>query len=106
MMMTDDARDKVVELDRQRHSIRETLSGDIEQAKYDLNPKTMARRWTNRKRAQIANLADNGKQSLKKNAPLIGLASAAILLFAARKPISNAINHLRERAQRSKDQKS
>jgi hypothetical protein len=105
-MMRDDARDRVIELDRRRLGLREVLSDDVVKAKHDLHPKTMASRWTNRKRAQMANLTDSSKQNLKKNAPLIGLASAAILLFAARKPISNAISHLRKRAQRSKDQKS
>jgi hypothetical protein len=105
-MMRDDARDEVMERDRRRLGLRGVLFDDVVKAKHDLHPKTMASRWTNRKRAQIADLANSGKQSLKKSAPLIGLASAAILLFAARKPISNAINHLRDRAQRSKDQKS
>jgi hypothetical protein len=105
-MMPDDARDKVMELDRRRLCLRQTLSGDVEQAKHDLHPKTIIRRWTNRKRVQMTDLAESSKESLKKNAPLIGLASAAILLFAARKPISNAISNLRERAQRSKDQQS
>lgn len=103
--MTDD-RKKVIELNRQRHDARASLASDVDQAKYDLHPRTIAQRWTDQKRAQLADLADNGKQTLKKNAPLIGLASTAILLFAARRPISNAINALREKAQQAKDRKS
>jgi hypothetical protein len=102
-MMTDDARQTVRQLDYQRQNARARLSGDAEQAKHDLHPRTLARRWTDQKKEQFADLADSGKQSFKKKAPLIGLAGAAILLFAARKPISNLFNHLRDKA---KDRKS
>jgi hypothetical protein len=101
--MTDDARKTVRQLDSQRQSARARLTGDAEQAKRDLHPRTLARRWTDDKRAKLADLADSGKHSLKKNAPLIGLAGAAILLFSLRKPISDAIHHLRDNA---KDRKS
>ncbi len=103
--MSDDARNKIIELDKRRNHLRSTLTEDVKQAKYDLHPKTVARRWTDRKHAQIRDIADSGKQSLKKNAPLIGVASAVILLFAARKPISNAISHMRNTMRKSKDQK-
>lgn len=101
--MTDDARKTVRQLDRQRQSARDRLTGDAEQAKHDLHPRTLARRWTGRKKEQFADLADSGKHSLKKNAPLIGLAGAAILLFSLRKPISKLVSDLRDKA---KDRKS
>jgi hypothetical protein len=104
--MVEDTRDTVIKLDRQRRKLRAHLTGDVEQAKRDLHPRTLARSWTDRKRAQLANLADDGKHSFRKNAPLIGLAGTAILLFAARRPIFNAINALREKAQQAKDRKS
>jgi hypothetical protein len=104
--MTEDTRDTVIKLDRQRRDLRAHLTGDVEQAKLDLHPRTLARRWTDRKRAQMADIADSGKHAFKKNAPLIGLAGTAILLFAARRPISNAINALRKKAQQAKDRKS
>lgn len=104
--MAEDTRDTVIKLDRRRRDRRAHLAGDVEQAKHDLHPRTLARRWTDTKRAQLADLADNGKRGLKKNAPLIGLAGTAILLFAARRPISNAINALREKMQQTKDRKS
>lgn len=101
-----DERETVIELDRQRKGLRRELVSDVTQAKHDLNPRTMARRWTDRKRAQVGELADKGKHALKKNAPLIGLASAAILLFALRKPISKTIQKLRDKARDAKDRKS
>jgi hypothetical protein len=104
--MANHARDTVRELDRQRKQARSKLSDDAEQAKYDLHPRTLARRWTDDKKAKLASAVDDGKHAFKKNAPLIGLASAAILFFAARKPIFNAINALRKKAQQTKDGKS
>jgi hypothetical protein len=101
-MMIDEARATVRQLDRQRKSARAQLTGDVEQAKHDLHPRTIAHRWTARKKEQFSEVAENGKQSLAKNAPLIGLLGAAILLFSARKPIFKAIKHLRDKA---KDQK-
>lgn len=103
--MADDARKTVMELDRQRRSLRANLTGDVGRAKHDLHPRTLAQRWTDRKRAQLADIAENGKQSFKKNAPLIGLAGTAILLFAARRPISKVINMLHTRLQQGKDPK-
>jgi hypothetical protein len=101
--MTDEARDTVRQLDRQRQCARARLTGDAEQAKHDLHPRTLARRWTDQKKEQFANLADSGKQSFRKNAPLIGLAGTAILLFSLRKPISKFVSDLRDKA---KDRKS
>jgi hypothetical protein len=102
--MSNDDRDRIVELGKRKTDLRTSLASDLDQARHDLHPKTIARRWTNRKRAQIADIAESGKKGLKKNAPLIGLASSAILLFAARKPISAAIRRLREKAHKAKDQ--
>jgi hypothetical protein len=101
--MTEDSRDTVIKLDRERRHLRAHLTGDVEQAKHDLHPRTLTRRWKDQKRAQLADLGESGKQALRKNAPLIGLAGAAILLFAARRPISNAINKLRNKARQAKD---
>jgi hypothetical protein len=100
--MTDDTRETILKLDRERQNARAKLTGDAEQAKHDLHPRTLARRWTDDKRAKLADIVDDGKRTFKKNAPLIGLAGAAILLFSARRPISKVINHLRDKA---KDQK-
>jgi hypothetical protein len=101
--MTDDGRETVRALDDKRRDARARLNGDAGQARHDLHPRTLMRRWTERKKEQLADLADGGKKGLKKNAPLIGLTGAAILLFAARKPISKLFNSLREQA---KDRKS
>ncbi len=101
--MNESFRDKVLALKEQRKILRAGLRDDLSQARLDLHPKTIARRWTNKKKAQLTEVAKDGKQSLKKNAPMIGLASAAILLFAARKPITGVIKNLRERAHSLKD---
>jgi hypothetical protein len=104
--MADDARKTVMELDRQRRSLRANLTSDVEQARHDLHPRTLASRWKDRKRDQLGEIANGGKRVFKKNAPLIGLAGTAILLFAARRPISSAITKLRDRVQQEKDAKS
>jgi hypothetical protein len=96
--MDESFRDKVLALKEHRKMLRAGLKDDLSHARLDLHPKTIARRWTNTKKAQIADVAEDGKRSLKKNAPMIGLASAAILLFAVRKPISHAIRNLRGKA--------
>jgi hypothetical protein len=98
-----DTRETVIALNRRRKSLRAELTGDFDQAKRDLHPRTLIQRFTHRKRRQLAKLADEGKDALKKNAPLIGFASAAILLFAARKPIFKAIDNLRNLALDAKD---
>lgn len=103
--MSDD-RQSVIEKDRQRRQARSALQGDLTEAKHDLHPRTMFDRWKGKKRAQLTELADNSRQTLKKNAPLIGLVGTAILLFAARKPISNAIDKLRDKARDAKDRNS
>ena len=104
--MVDDMRETIRELDRQRQQQRSKLADDAALAKHDLHPRTLIGRWTARKRDQIGLMTDNGKHSLKKNAPLIGLAGAAILLFTARRPISKLFQHLRHKAQQAKDKTS
>ena len=101
--MSEDMRETIRELDRQRQQQRSKLADDAALAKHDLHPRTLTKRWTARKRDQLGLMADNGKQSLKKNAPLIGLASAAILLFTARRPISKLFQQLRDKARQAKD---
>jgi hypothetical protein len=103
MVMADNVRDKIIDLDRQRLGLRSTLAGDMAQAQHDLHPRTLVQRWTDRKRAQISDLAEDGRKGLKKNAPMIGLASAVILLFAARRPISKAVEYARQKGQQKRD---
>lgn len=104
--MSDDARDAIVALNHLRRERRAGLTGDFKQAKVDLHPRTLFTRWTGQKKLQIASAADIGKQKLEKNAPLIGFAGGAILLFSARKPILNLFHKLRSKAQQAKDPKS
>jgi hypothetical protein len=104
--MSEDARDAIIALNRERRDRRASLTGDLRQAKIDLHPRTLFARWTGQKKLQITSAADIGKRKLAKNAPVIGLASAAILLFSSRKPILNLFHKLRTKAQQAKDPKS
>ena len=104
--MSDDTRDKVIALDQERRNLRTQLVGDAEQAKQDLHPRTLIERWKGRKRHQLTSAAETGKQTLANNAPLIGLAGTAILLFAARKPISRLYQQLRDKKRQVKDRTS
>ncbi len=104
--MMNDERDKVIALDRDRRNLRTNLVDDAEQAKQDLHPRTLIDRWTGRKRQQLSAAAATGKQSFTKNAPLIGLAGVAILLYAVRKPIFKIYHRLRDKAQQAKDRTS
>ena len=104
--MTDDARNKVIALDQKRRSLRKHLVGDAEQAKHALHPRTLIKRWKGRKRQQLTSVAETGKQALANNAPLIGFAGAAILLFAARKPIFQLYHQLRTKKRQVKDRTS
>lgn len=104
-VMTDPRREIIKALDKQRHAMRTTLSGDVAQAKQNLHPRTLAQQWKDKKRQQLLALSDSGKHNLAKKAPLIGIAGAAILLFSARKPIFKIIQNLRNSARQPKDDK-
>lgn len=101
--MRDDGRHKVIALDKERRSLRTHLVDDVEQAKHNLDPRTLIKRWKGRKRQQLTSVAETGKQTLANNAPLIALAGAAILFFAARKPISKFYHQLRTKKRQVKD---
>ena len=104
--MSDDARDTVIALDRERQNLRMHLFSEAAQAEHDLHPRTLIERWKGRKRQQLTSAAKTGKQTLANNAPLIGLAGAAILLFSARKPISRLYQQLRNKTRQVKDRTS
>jgi hypothetical protein len=92
--MADPDRNIVIEQDRTRKALREMVRADVEQARNDLHPKTLTARWANRQKAKIKAAGDAIGERAKKNAPLIGLGTAAILLFAARRPISKLLQRL------------
>jgi hypothetical protein len=104
MMMPGPDRERIVALDRQRKDARVQLLGDTEQARHDLHPKTLWSRWTARQKAKATRAADKGSEILQKNAPLIGLAGAAILLLTARKPISDLYRKWRDHAPDAEDE--
>jgi hypothetical protein len=88
-------RERVKALNRTRKAQRGALLADVEQAKHDLHPRTIATRWRDKQLDRAAHAAEKTKQAAQKNAPAIGLAGIGILLFAFRKPISRAIKKLR-----------
>jgi hypothetical protein len=102
--MAEDDRERIVALDRKRRGLRAELRGDVAEARHDLHPRTIMGRWTARKKAQVAEFADGTTRAAKKNAPVIGLAAGAILLFAARRPIFELYSRLRDKARHSKDE--
>ena len=104
--MSDDTRDKVIALDQERRNLRTHLVAGAEQAKHDLHPRSLIERWKGRKRQQLTSAAETGKQTLANNAPLVGLAGAAILLFSARKPIFRLYQQLRNKTRQAKDRTS
>ena len=101
--MPETERDTVLKLDARRKVARAQLSGDMTQARSDLHPKTLVRRWADDKRGKVAKVAETGVQTLQKNAFWIGLAGSAILLFSARRPITKLYQQWRNRAAESEE---
>ena len=95
--MTEPDRESILQHDKVRKALRRTLLSDVEQAKHDLHPRTLSTRWVDKQKVRLATASASARQKVAKNAPLIGFAAAAGLLFAARKPISNWIDRLRNR---------
>ncbi len=95
--MAEPDRKAVMERDHRRKALRKSLLSDASQARHDLHPKALAARWTARQKMRLADLGIDARQKLAKNAPLIGIGAAAILLFAARKPILAWVDGLRKR---------
>lgn len=97
-------RKDVMALHKSRHRARRQLRQGVEQARHDLTPKNMLRRWSDRQKVKIEAVSQAGSRALQKNAPFIGLAGAAILLFAVRKPISDLYQKLRSSAPETEEQ--
>jgi hypothetical protein len=97
IVMTDPDRDAVIMHDRNRKALRELLLTDAKMARHDLHPKALAARWMTRQKKRLAEAGSAAQQQVAKNAPLIGIGAAAILLFAVRKPISKWLNGLGNR---------
>ena len=95
--MSDPDREAILQRDKTRKALRQTLFSEIEQAKHDLHPRTVSERWVAKQKSRLTQAGMSAKQNVAKNAPLIGFVAAAGLLFAARKPISNWIDRLRNR---------
>jgi hypothetical protein len=96
--MTDPIRQKLIEQDRARKNQRQSLQVGMLQAKHDLHPKILVERWITQKKSKLSAVTQSTRQNLEKNAPFIGVAGLAVLLFTARKPISRLWMRLRERS--------
>ena len=97
-------RDTMHRLNANRKLARSRLVADVADAKRDLHPRALLHRWTGKQKARIAATASDGARLARKNAPLLGLAGAAILLYAARKPILDMYRNLRDRAPEAEEQ--
>lgn len=95
--MADPSREDIIRRDLARKAARQSLVSEVEQAKHNLHPRTLTDRWKSKQMVRLESAAASARQNVAKNAPLIGFAAAAGLLFAARKPISNWIDRLRDR---------
>ncbi len=95
--MPDPDRDAILQRDKVRKALRQSLVEDVERAKHDLHPRTLSTRWTAKQKDRLSRATKSTKQNIAKNAPLIGITGLAILLFAARKPISEWMQSLRPR---------
>lgn len=98
-----ESRENVRQLNRLRMDRRAALQGDFARAKVDLHPRNMMARWTER---QIGTLKTKGGQArgmVRKNAPVLGAAAGALLLFVTRKPIFDFIRRHRENRAQNKD---
>jgi hypothetical protein len=95
--MPDPEREAILQRDRVRKAKRQSLLTDVERAKHDLHPRTIGSRWTAMQKRRISETAASAKQNIAKNAPLVGIAGLAVLLFVARKPISQWMQRLRDR---------
>ena len=104
MMTDDDLRQMLLDKAQLRKQKRQSVRNDLAQAKHDLHPKTLATNWLDAKKATARSVAQTGKQNLEKNAPVLGAAGLAVLLFAARKPIFKLWTNIRNRASATKEQ--
>lgn len=95
--MADPEREAILQHDRARKALRQALRMDAQQAKHDLHPRTIGARWQAKQMARLAGAATSARRNVAKNAPLVGMAGLAILLFAARKPISQWMQRFRQR---------
>lgn len=101
--MRDDVREQVRALDQARKARRAVLQSDLSQAREDLHPRTIAVRWAERQYGSLATKAAHIARAARKSAPIAGVAAGALLLFSARKPISDFIRRIREERNTSKD---
>lgn len=101
--MADSDREIVRELDQARKAMRSSLLLDVQQARHDLQPRVIAARWAERQLNRAARGKANAVQTITNNAPAIGAGIAAVLLFAARKPIWKWFQRLGNRRLPSKE---
>ncbi|MGL5837100.1 MAG: hypothetical protein ACRCY3_01210 [Sphingorhabdus sp.] len=102
--MTSVDRETVLERDRTRKAARAIMREEISHAQHDLHPRTLKARWIGRQRARIAQVGDMARQKASDNAVTLGVGAAAILLFAARKPIWRLIERFQNKRRNDEDE--
>lgn len=102
--MADPDREAVYAFDQARKAMRSALLADVEKARHDLHPRVIASRWGGRQLGRVVSGKAKAGKAIKNNAPMIGAGMAAVLLFAARKPIWNWFQRLGNRRHPSKDE--
>ena len=86
-----------------RLKARDTFVVDLEVAKTALHPREMARRWTNKQKAKVGEIAGNAAGMAKKNSRLIAATVIGALLLMSRKPISTLTRKLWQKRKTEQD---
>lgn len=85
-------RDTVKKSFIEKQSARHILQYNIAEAKHNLSPKTITKKWVDKKKNKLKSASHKSKEIAKNNIPAISIGFIAASLFLLRKPISNYIN--------------
>lgn len=98
-----ETRDDVRRLNRTRMAKRTSLLAGLDRAKVDLHPRNVASKWVERQIGALKAKTGRASGLARQNAPMLGAAACALLLFSARKPIFEFIRRFREKRASNKD---
>lgn len=96
-------RKSVILSDAERRNLRRKLRGSVDLAQDVLNPRNQLMRLADRSKTGAKQLAADTAKVAKKNASLLGAVGLGVLLFAARRPISNWISKMRQSRTKTPD---
>ena len=88
-------RNDIIDADRKRSRARAKLKRDAAMARTELSPAHQVKRLKTQVKDRLNDGTDAAVKTVRRAAPLIGLASLGALLFAGRRPISKWISRLR-----------